>query len=466
MKIFRSRNFVTAVAWLVCAAAVSSGQRSASGRTGTGGEPRADRHVIMISVDGLVPEYYTAPARAGLRVPNLVRMKLDGAHAEGVEGIYPSVTYPAHTTLVTGARPAHHGIVQNRIFEAPTERQTREWYFFARDLKTETLWSAAKKAGLVTAAVGWPVTAEADIDYNFPEIFDPLEQPLTGKRAIQYATPGLLAKAFAAGLGNDTSTDGRRTAVSEYIIKTHKPNLMLIHLVEMDGAHHRQGVGSPAALEIAERIDGYIGRIVDATRAAEIFDKTTFFIVSDHGFAAVEKKFEPNVVLVKEKLITLDSEGKPVRWKAAAWPSGGSCAIRLRDPADKETAAKVADIFRSIAARRHAPLSRVLTPDELKRLGAIPEAALMLDAAPGYMFGEELTGPDIHESKDYRGQHGHLPSRVEMRSSLIVYGEGARAGARMTLARMIDIAPTAATLLGISLPEAEGRAIREFLKRR
>src|SRR2546427_4104140 len=144
--------------------------------------PRHDAHVIMISIDGLVPDYYLEPARLGLRVPNLVKMKLGGAYAEGVEGIFPTVTYPAHTTMITGVRPAVHGIVQNRIFEAPTEPQTREWYWFSEALKTETLWSMAKKSGLVTANVGWPVTVGADIDYNVPEIADPKENPPTGKR--------------------------------------------------------------------------------------------------------------------------------------------------------------------------------------------------------------------------------------------------------------------------------------------
>ena len=90
-------------------------------------QPRRDAHVVVISIDGLVPEYYLEPARLGLKLPNLVKMKLGGAYAQGVEGVFPSVTYPAHTSMITGVRPAVHGIIQNRIFEAPTETQTREW---------------------------------------------------------------------------------------------------------------------------------------------------------------------------------------------------------------------------------------------------------------------------------------------------------------------------------------------------
>lgn len=459
MRLFHLRSFASLAALLLILSTSLFSQTDAQQA-----RPRADSHVIMISVDGLVPDYYTAPARSALKVPNLVRMKLEGAYAEGVEGVYPSVTYPAHTTLVTGVRPAKHGIVQNRIFEAPTEAQTRDWYFFSKDLKTETLWSLARSAGLSTGGVGWPVTVGAEIDHNVPEIFDPKESPPTPRRAIPHVTPGLLAKAAGSIPLTDTSTDGRRTAMSEFIIRTYRPNLLLIHLVELDGAHHRFGPRSLEALAVAERIDGYIGRIIEAARAAGIFEKTTFFIVSDHGFAEVEKKFEPNVVLVKERLITLDSNGKPVDWKAAAWPAGGSCAIVLRDPADRETAAKVARLFERYTTKDGKPLNRVLSRKELERLGAIPQAELMLEAASGFAFDEAFTGPEIHEAKNYRGTHGHLPTRAEMRAALVIYGAGARTGAKMSVARMIDIAPSAAAILGLSFSEAEGAPIRELIK--
>jgi predicted AlkP superfamily pyrophosphatase or phosphodiesterase len=428
---------------------------------------RRDAHVIMISIDGLIPDYYTQPAKVGLRVPNLTKMKLGGAYAEGVQGVFPSVTYPSHTTLITGVRPATHGIIHNRIFEAPTEPRTGEWYWFSEALKSETLWSMAKKAGLVTANVGWPVTAGADIDYSVPEIKDPSENPSgdrSRQRTLQYSTPGLIEKALAAGAGGDNSIDGRRAAISEYIITNHKPNLMLIHFIELDGAHHRYGPRSAAALPFAERMDEYIGRVIEAVRKAGILEQTTFVLVSDHGFAEVNKKYEPGVVLVKEKLITLDASGRPMDWKAAVWSASGSCAILLKDPDDKETAAKVTAVFAKIAASEQSPISRILNQADLKKLGAIPNAILMLDAAPGYAFDDALTGPETHDSKDYRGTHGQLPSRADMRSSLIVYGAAARVGARMSIARMVDIGPTAAAVLGMSFSEAEGLPIAELLK--
>lgn len=448
---------------LLLAFAPGSGVAQVAPAGGAAQNPDRDSHVIIISIDGLLPEYYTEPARVGLKVPNLVRMKLGGAHAAGVESVYPSLTYPAHTTLVTGVRPARHGVIQNHLFEPPTEPPTGSWYWFAEALKTETLWALAKKAGLVTAAVGWPVTARAQIDYNVPEIWDPAEVPRTSKRQAEFSTPGLLDRALAANTSR--SIDERRTAVTEFIINEYKPNLTLLHLVELDDAHHRHGARTAEAIATAEREDGFVGRIIEATRKAGIFEKTTFLIVSDHGFAQIDKKFEPNVLLVKEKLITLDSSGKVTSWKAAAWPADGSCAVMPRDPKDKETADKVAAIFQAVAARSNGPLNRVLMPEQLAKLGAVPGALLMLEAAPGYSFGGALTGPDTHAGdKDKKATHGYLPTRAEMRASLIIYGAGARVGARLPLARMIDIAPTAAALLGLTFSGIEGVLIKELVR--
>jgi predicted AlkP superfamily pyrophosphatase or phosphodiesterase len=426
--------------------------------------PRPD-HVILISVDGMPPDYYTAPEKLGLRVPTLTMMKQGGAYADGVEGVYPTVTYPQHTTMVTGLRPADHGIVQNRIFEAPTETQTRYWYWYAKALKAETLWTAAKKAGRTTAAVCWPVTVGAEIDYNAPEIFQPGENPATWNWIAKNSTPGLLEKALGPDLKKDSSTDERITSVSEFIIKNYRPNLLLIHLIELDGTHHRNGPRTKPAIEMAEREDGYIHRIIEATRQAGTFEKTTFFVVSDHGFADIDKRISPNVALAKEGLITLAADGKATAWKAAAWPAGGSCAIVLKDPGDKETEAKVNALFSKWAKQEKSPIKQIVTSAELRKLKAIPQAALMLEAAPGYSFDETLTGAEVRDSGEtYKGTHGYLPTDPRMRASLIIYGPGVRGGSNLPLTRMIDLAPSIASLLKLKLPQPEGKPLDGLLE--
>jgi predicted AlkP superfamily pyrophosphatase or phosphodiesterase len=431
----------------------------------TAGDGASVEHVVMISIDGLVPDYYTAPEWLGAELPHLRRLAADGAYADGVEGVYPSVTYPAHTTLVTGVRPARHGIVQNELFEAPTDAKTRGWYWFADAIQTGTLWTAAEDAGLVTAAVGWPVTAGARIDHNVPEIWDPSGATRPGERVRKESTPGAFEEAFGSAGNDGLGPDETRVRLAASILARHRPNLMLIHFVELDIAHHRFGPRTPEALREAEKQDENIGRILEAARDAGILERTAFLIVSDHGFAATRRTFEPNVLLARAGLISLDAQGAPLDWKAASWSAGGSCAIVLRDPRDTATAAKVEALFQQVLQRAGGPLRQILDRPALDRIGAIPRAALMLEAAPGFELEQALSGPEIHESAaDHRGTHGYLPTDPAMRSALIAHGAGVRRGARRDLVRMIDIAPTAAALLELELPQAEGTPLADFLR--
>ncbi len=80
----------------------------------------------------------------GLKVPNLRAFMADGAYAQGVRGVLPTLTYPSHTTLLTGASPAKHGIVDNTTFD-PLLRNQRGWYWYAEDIKVPTLWDAAAR---------------------------------------------------------------------------------------------------------------------------------------------------------------------------------------------------------------------------------------------------------------------------------------------------------------------------------
>src|SRR5262244_3887121 len=108
--------------------------------------------VIMISIDGLRPDYVTAADTHGLKIPALRRFVTEGAFAEGVQGVIPTVTYPSHTTLITGVWPAKHGILANTIFD-PLRAGQSAWYWYAEDMRAPTLWDAAATAGWTTASI-------------------------------------------------------------------------------------------------------------------------------------------------------------------------------------------------------------------------------------------------------------------------------------------------------------------------
>jgi predicted AlkP superfamily pyrophosphatase or phosphodiesterase len=90
--------------------------------------------VVLISIDGLKPEYVLQADEHGLKIPNLRGLVAHGAHASGVIGVVPTVTYPSHTTLVTGVAPARHGIVSNTTFD-PLNKNQEGWYWYASDIR-------------------------------------------------------------------------------------------------------------------------------------------------------------------------------------------------------------------------------------------------------------------------------------------------------------------------------------------
>ena len=126
--------------------------------------------LVMISVDGLRPDYVTAAEAHGAKVPNLQRFMKEGAYAEGVIGVVPTVTYPSHTTLVTGVWPVKHGIWANTTFD-PVQKNYQGWYWYTEDITAPTLWDAAAQAGRTTASIQWPVTVGANITWNIPEVW-------------------------------------------------------------------------------------------------------------------------------------------------------------------------------------------------------------------------------------------------------------------------------------------------------
>ena len=73
-------------------------------RTAPHAEQSGSRHVVMISIDGLKPSTYAAAGPS--KVPTLRRLAAEGAYTEGVVGVTPTVTYPSHTTLISGVLPA------------------------------------------------------------------------------------------------------------------------------------------------------------------------------------------------------------------------------------------------------------------------------------------------------------------------------------------------------------------------
>jgi predicted AlkP superfamily pyrophosphatase or phosphodiesterase len=256
------------------------------------------------------------------------------------------------------------------------------------------------------------------------------------------------------------------TAAARLVLERYRPNLLLVHLVDTDGAQHMFGPDSPEALEAASRVDARIGEIVAAADRAGIAGDTAFIVTGDHGFARVHSALQPNAVLRDAGLIDVDGNGRITGWRAISHRS----TIRLKDPSDHALAARVESLFEELARHRHRGLFRVVRRPEIASLGGDPGALLVIEPAEGYTTAPGTNGGFL-VATDRRGDHGYLPTSPPMFTGLIVSGAGIRGGIALPMTRQIDIAPTVARLLGFEFKDADGipllgildsRAIRDL----
>ena len=275
----------------------------------------AARHVIVITIDGMKASTYTTPGPS--KIPTLRRLMREGAFAEAVIGVTPTVTYPSHTTMMTGVMPVEHGIYNNNILD-PEGTSNSAWYWYARDIKVPTLYGAVKARGMTTAGVSWPVTVGADIDYLMPEFGGGTRHPksLDLMRALSKPS-GLLDDYEAQGRPLAwPMTDDDRTGLAAWIIRKYRPNLMLLHIFATDDAQHANGPDTPEALAAIEGADAHVQQIIDTVAGAGLAASTDIVILSDHGFLAVRKQLQLNAAFKAEGLLDVDEAGKVRRWDA------------------------------------------------------------------------------------------------------------------------------------------------------
>ncbi len=411
------------------------------------------RHALVISIDGMGASRYATP-RPQLRIPNLRRLKEEGSFAEAVEGVYPTVTYPSHTTIVTGRLPAEHGIYTNLSSREPS-KNPRDWFWFASAIKVPTLWDEARRAHLSTATVSWPVAVGAAVDWNIPEIWDPQKGEVADPLYVaKYMNP-LLSLELLEALGPPqpgTDDDTHRTRLAAYLLIQHKPNLLLIHLASLDEAEHAHGPQSTEAAATLERIDAHIGELVTALNEAGLAGSTDVFIVSDHGFLPIQHEIKPNILLVRAGLLTADEKGNVTGGKIATVSNGGSFFIYWPDGQDLR--AEIDAALKPL--REQGALWGVFDKRALKDLGAEPAAQMALEAPEGAYFTNSARGELTGKMNAPGGAHGFLPFRKGLESSFIAWGPDIKAGVDLHRIRMTAIGPTILQALGINDPQFGG----------
>ena len=172
--------------------------------------------------------------------------------------------------------------------------------------------------------------------------------------------------------------------------------------------------------------------------------------------------------LAREGLLRLDGQGNLLDWDAYVQSAGLSAHVFLRDPADAPLRERVSRLLHRLAGEGIYGISRVFTAAEAKEQYQLADGFSFVLEGDGFSaFGEDWRAPFARPFAvtDYRcghSSHGHLPEKGPQPPFLCM-GPDFRPGVVLPEGRIVDEAPTLAVAMGLSLPQADGRAIAELL---
>ena len=453
------RPFVLLVVLVVLCAALGAIAQQPPGSTGN--------HVVIITLDGFPGWALDDPY---LPVPNLRRLAANGAVAAGMRPVNPTVTWPNHTSLVTGVTPAKHGVLFNGtlVRDPDVPPRVEPWRDKKDMVQVPTLYDVVHDRGMTAAQVDWVAILNApSISWEFPER---PERPETKPSIVrEMVTAGAISQQDADGFASQNIVwrDEVWTDAAIHILRTHRPNLLLFHLLALDSMQHRYGPKTPAAMVTMARLDSQVGRVLNALDDAGMTARTTLFVVSDHGFKAVQKQVLPNVALRDAGLITVES-GKVTATKAYVVSEGGSAFMYVTS-ADPD-----GDLLRRArqAISGLEGIDRIVEPAEYGALG-LPQpssdrqvGALLLTAKSGYSFAAGATGEKtvVDAPEGSLGTHGYVSSDPEIQALFIASGRGIKSAVKLQSVDNVDVTPTAAELLGVELKNVDGKVLTEILR--
>lgn len=427
-------------------------------KTGSG----TSKKLIVISYDAFSQDNWELASK----LPNLSKLIKDGAYSTRLKSVYPTLTYVAHTTMVTGVFPDKHGIFHNNPFQPFVREKDQEWFWFRENLKLPPVYEALNKYHKKAACILWPVTGKAAVKYNIPEI-RAIKKENQILKALKNGSPlfsiGMELKfgRIRKGIEQPYLDDFTAMCAAD-TIRRKKPDLLMVHLIDLDDAKHYNGTVSTEVEQAIHRMDQRIGDLRKAVREAGISENTVFMVVGDHGQLDVRYQVHLNTMLREKGLIY--EKDREMKWRAYIQSAGGAAYLHLK-PDDPEAEKLALTVLEEAWKKDDYGIEHIYTGQELKDYHVDTKIQYMLEAKEGYCFEDGLNDPVIVDLKERRirhATHGYSPDKPGYRCNLVISGTGIKAGYEFGDTNMTDIAPTIAKILGIEFGPGDGRPLNEI----
>lgn len=383
-------------------------------------------------------------------LPNFSQLCARGTLVRNVQSIFPSNTYPCHSSIITGVHPRTHGLIENVFTQPGTDDP--DWRRDTRLLTVPTLYEKAAEYGCKVCSIFYPVTCGAPIKWNFPEVPGHLSLAERISVTLRGGSPWFILSSLLKNGSHlkkmaEPYIDEFTTHIALNAVKK-KTDLLLLHLLDVDEHKHHNGPDSAAVKDALKRIDNRLGLLV---RQAEQYwgkENTAFILFSDHGCKSVRQSMDPNDWLRESGLIYEEHSNNETRYDAFFHNAGGTAFLKIYNPQASGPADSLLEELTNKPEVR-----RLVTKNELAISGLDQEFIAGIEAADGFSFGQPV-----------KGAHGYCLDHEDYQPFYLAVGNDISENMVTSGGCIIDICPLAARLLGIPLWPMDGRdRLREVL---
>ncbi len=268
------------------------------------------KYYFILDIVGLDVSHLDSQPQSYPNIANLIGK--DGEFGY-MQPVFPSVTCTVQSSIITGKYPSEHGIVSNGMFDREN-LQTNFWEQSTNLVQSQKAWDVIKQLDpqLKTAMLFWqnslytnndivvsprPIHLEnGQIDlwcYSKPvNYYETIMDNIGEFNLMNYWGP------FASIKSSEWITNS-----VQYTIENQKPNLLYAYFPQLDYSAQKNGKSSTQVQEDLQKIDNYIGSIVETTKNAGIFDQTQFLLLSEYGFNDVNGAIPINRILREKGLL-------------------------------------------------------------------------------------------------------------------------------------------------------------------
>jgi len=331
--------------------------------------------------------------------------------ARDMAPIYPALTYPCHVSIVSGNPPAEHGVYHNLECQPGVKYQDWKWYY--SDIACPTLFDAFRQRGYTTAAIFWPVSANAPVDYLVPEIWSYTDDPVN------------IIKATSGGKVNDIIERHREDVdfTSKFrldrfakdcaldIAREHDPDVMFLHLSLVDSTRHGYGIRHQKVDEAFDQCVQWLLELLDVVAKTSDMEELALVILGDHGHLNCRGSLAMNRLFADKGWVSDPLPKSRNNCRAYTHAAGVSAQVYVNDDSLRPQLEAMLDDL-----AKDGWLHSWRTKEEAAREGLEGPFDYVLEAGDGYFFVDALKPTFFTETfaKDggaYIGKHGHHPSR-------------------------------------------------------